>query len=161
MDFDSVTEKAAFKAGFMAYCKEAGWNDDQIEYRVKTAWGWLAPLAARLAPWAARAGQAMRSGGSLLGAGALGAGAAGAYGAARTVGENVPNAGLLFLGAPIAGGLALGGGLGWGAAKLTDPKITDDDLKADELEQAYRIQAKRLKARRDYEKYRSSRGLDS
>lgn len=245
MDFDSMTEKEAFKAGFMAYCKSANWADDQIEQRVKSArtffddykyylnqtwnpstWGELkgdtfdkvmtgAGRAAAGVGTAAGATAAAVAGGvpaglAAAGRGVLGAGRAGVSalgrllglgrtvtppvppagaaaapgmlgtllrwgpvaaiaggasrvggGAATAAGSNLGNLGLLALGAPIAGGLALGGGLGWGAAKLTDPKLTDDDLKADELEQAYRIQAKRLKARRDYEQYRSARSLDS
>lgn len=81
-----------------------------------------------------------------------------AGGAAATSPSTLGNAGLLFLGAPIAAGLAGGGALGWGAAKATDPKINEDDIKAQELEQAYKIQARRLKARREYEKYREARG---
>lgn len=271
MDSPAQTDKEAFKNGFLAYCKEAGWTEKEISELVKAAddptWGqfgyeflqnfnpwngrpkgtsygsvldrWYNPwttqqitekgeqglmrggqaamgvgaaagagagLAAgggaallaglralatgggRLAagaagaagPAAARIGSALKGGSryltvplyhasrwaSLPAAAALGAAgtnianAPSALGASATDPRNLANLTLLALGAPIAGGLALGGGLGYGAAKLTEPKETDDDLQAQEIEQAYKIQAKRLKARREYEQYRQARGLN-
>lgn len=59
-------------------------------------------------------------------------------------------------GVPIGLGLAGGGALGWGAAKLTEPQLDDDQIKAQELAHTYRVYADRLKARRKAKTYRPS-----
>jgi len=60
-------------------------------------------------------------------------------------------------GLPIAGGLAAGSALGWGAAKATEPDISEEDIKAQELADTYRIYANRAKANRKAHQYRVSR----
>lgn len=239
MNFDNMTEKEAFHAGFVAYCKEANWDESQILMHIKLAndvstsdilrelpgvmfgpagpkgTNWSDTIKKWYNPWGTdtnygrgeealmRTGQALMAAsaptavlGSLaLAPGYLMAGLGGLGAAARTVGSagaglgtrlglgslapaallgagmeggrrlataatnptNIGNSGLALLGLPVAAGAALGGGLGWGAAKMTEPKINEDDIKADEVEQAYRIQGRRLKARRDYEKYRAAK----
>lgn len=221
MDVANLTEQEAFKAGFLAFCKEAGLSEADVMSRIKLAkdptWGQFAyemaqnfnPLNGRpksqtglgsyadvlsrwYNPWTKqqigekgeetlmRIGQ---GGLALAGAGAAGAGLAAAPvltlgtalgsgvlgGAATGLGAMIgagglpgpravnPMLGLASL--PIVAGLAAGGGLGWGAAKMTEPNIRDEDIRAQEIEQLYRTQAKRLKARRDYEKYRQARSL--
>jgi hypothetical protein len=55
-------------------------------------------------------------------------------------------------------GLAGGGLLGYGAAKLTEQPAPDPEAaKIKELEQAYKIQAARMRARRAMKQYRSAR----
>jgi hypothetical protein len=39
MDVTDLTEQEAFKAGFLAFCKEAGWSDSDIAAHVKVAAG--------------------------------------------------------------------------------------------------------------------------
>lgn len=228
MDVADLTEQEAFKAGFLAFCKEAGLSEADVMSRIKLAkdptWGQFAyemaqnfnPLNGRpksqtglgsyadvlsrwYNPWTKqqisekgeetlmRIGQ---GGWGLAGAGAAGAGLAAApvltlgtalgsgvlglgsralggaatglgamLGAGAAGGPRAANPLLSLAAMPIVAGLAAGGGLGWGAAKMTEPNIRDEDLRAQEIEQVYRTQAKRLKARRDYEKYRQARGL--
>jgi len=60
-------------------------------------------------------------------------------------------------GLPLAAGLVAGGGLGWGAAKLTDPQIDDETLKSEELANTYRAYANRLRSRKKALQYRPAR----
>lgn len=69
------------------------------------------------------------------------------------------NLGLAMVGVPAALGLAGGGALGYGAAKLDEPDITADDIKAKEIAETYQRYTARLKARRAYQKYREARNL--
>jgi|APCry1669188879_1035177.scaffolds.fasta_scaffold05051_5 hypothetical protein len=66
-------------------------------------------------------------------------------------------AGLGIVGLPAGLGLALGGGLGYGAAKMDEPEITPDDIKAQELAKTYKTYTDRLKSRRAYQQYRAAR----
>lgn len=62
------------------------------------------------------------------------------------------------IGLPLAAGLLAGGGVGYGAAKMTEPDVPDPEVaKIKELEQAYKIQAARMRARRALKEYRSAR----
>jgi len=78
---------------------------------------------------------------------------------AGALGDAFKNVGLLTVGVPAAAGLALGGGLGYGAAKIDEPEITPDDIKAQELAETYKRYTDRLKARRAYQQYRASRQM--
>lgn len=124
-----LTDKEAFKVGFLARCVQDGLTPDQMLARVKLATDMLEKRAF--------------IGGLLSGA----AGAVG--GAAKSVaGYGVP---LALAAPPILGGLA-----GYGLAKATDIDDTDvDAIKNQELVEEYRRQAealKRQKAVRDYTK---------
>lgn len=61
---------------------------------------------------------------------------------------------------PAAAGLAIGGGIGHGAAKLNEPDITPEQIKAQEIANTYKVYTDRLKARRAYQKYRAARQLN-
>jgi hypothetical protein len=127
----NLTEKEAFRLGFLSRCAEEKLTGAALNDRIKCADGGLNP-----ADW-------------LL---PLGAGAAGLYLASRTpyVG---PVVGLLP-----AAGLAGGAGLGYMAAKMTEPDIEPADIKAQELADTYRVYAHRARANRQAKKYRQSRG---
>lgn len=62
-----------------------------------------------------------------------------------------------ILGLPAAAGLLGGAGLGYGAAKLTDPGISADDIKAQELAETYRMYAAKARANRKAHQYRTAR----
>lgn len=66
---------------------------------------------------------------------------------------------LALVGIPAGVGLALGGGLGYGAAKLDEPSVTPDDIKAQELAKTYKRFTDRIKARRAYQRYRAARQM--
>lgn len=124
-----LTDKEAFKVGFLARCVHDGLTPDQMLARVKQASDMLEKRAF--------------IGGLLSGA----AGAVG--GAAKSIaGYGIP---LALAAPPILGGLA-----GYGLAKATDIDDTDvDAIKNQELVEEYRRQAERLKrqkAVRDYTK---------
>jgi hypothetical protein len=67
--------------------------------------------------------------------------------------------GMAMVGLPAGLGLALGGGLGYGAAKMDEPSVTPDEIKAQELAKTYKRYTDRIKARRAYQQYRASRQL--
>jgi hypothetical protein len=131
-----VTAKEAFRLGFLARCAEEGLTGDHLEARIKSAaekksWWWTIPAA----------GAATLAGGSLLRGG---------------IHDAVSGAGTLA-GLIPAGGLLAGAGLGYGAAKLTEPNITDDDIKSQELADTYRIYAEKARANRRARQYRVAR----
>lgn len=137
---DDVSEKDAFKLGFLARCAEEQLVGAELETRIKRAgekqsWAW--PLLA------------------LAGAGAAGAGLG--SGAVSGAGNLLSGYGAL-LGTAGAAGLAGGAGLGYGLAHATTPRITDDEIRAQELAQTYRIYADRARAKnRAKKKYRVAR----
>ena len=144
MDFDRVTDKQAFKLGFAAYCADQNMTPEAAtEFAEKIA---LEPITTAAI---------------LTGLGSA------AYGGAKAVGGAIANnvlpaaktLGLLGIGIPTAAGLAIGGGLGYGAAKLNEPDVTPDDIKAQELAATYKRYTDRLKARRAYHQYRASRQM--
>lgn len=120
-----LTEKEAFRLGFLTRCAEEGLTGDALQTRIKAAAEKKADLAAFL---------------SLLG-GAARTGWEGAKGLAATGGQ-------LAIGVPAAVGLAGGGLGGYALAKFNEPNITDDDVKAQELADTYRRYAQRLKINR-------------
>ena len=130
-----VTAKEAFRLGFLARCAEEGLTGERLDTRIKSAaekqsLGWLLP-AAGLAAAGIGTAAALRGGLHDLASGA------------GTLAGLIP-----------AGGLIAGAGLGYGAAKLTEPNITDDDIKAQELADTYRIYADKAKANRRARQYR-------
>jgi hypothetical protein len=124
-----LTEKEAFRLGFLTRCAEEGLTGEDLRGRVKQASvnpaDWLLPI---------------------------GAGGLGLYLASRS-----PVVGPL-VGLVPAAGLAAGSALGYGAAKVTEPNISADDIKAQELADTYRIYAQRARANRQAKKYRQARG---
>ena len=133
-----VTTKEAFRLGFLARCAEEGLTGEHLNARIKSAAekqsiGWLIPAA-----------------------GLAAAGAGGLAIARGGVRDLASGAGTLA-GLIPAGGLLAGAGLGYGAAKMTEPNITDDDIKAQELADTYRIYAEKAKANRRARQYRVAR----
>ena len=134
MDFDSIDEKQAFKLGFAAYCSDQGMTTaEATQFAEKSAWGWGAAAAAIPG--------AISATGQALGHGV----------------EAAKKLSLIGLGLPAAAGLALGGGLGYGAAKFNEPDITPEDIKAQEIAETYKRYTDRIKARRAYQQYREAR----
>lgn len=60
----------------------------------------------------------------------------------------------LLLGLPVAAGLAGGGAIGYGLAKMHEPALDEDEIKAKEIADTYRVFAQRAKARRRLRQYR-------
>lgn len=137
---DAISEKDAFKLGFLARCAEEQLVGPALDARIKQA-------AEKRSLWPVLAG--------LAGAGALGYGAG--SGALSGMGNLLSGYGTL-LGTAGAAGLAGGAGLGYGLAHATTPNITDDEIRAQELAQTYRIYADRARAKnRMKKKYREAR----
>jgi len=131
-----VTAREAFRLGFLSRCAEEGLTAEALETRIKSAAekkSWVLPTAA-----------------------VVGAGLAGSNFIRGGLQDVVSGVGTLA-GLIPAGGLLAGAGLGYGAAKATEPNITDDDIKAQELADTYRIYAARAKANRRARQYRVSR----
>jgi hypothetical protein len=125
-----LTEKEAFRLGFLTRCAEEKLTGADLANRVKCAEGGL-----NAADW-------------LL---PMGAGAAGLYLASRA-----PYVGPL-VGLLPAAGLAGGAGLGYMAAKMTEPDISPEDIKAQELADTYRVYAHRARSQRAAKKYRQNK----
>jgi hypothetical protein len=130
-----LTEKEAFRLGFLTRCAEEGLTGSNLQSRIKSA------------------GEKQALVGYILPALALGGGLAALRGGAGELGSSLGT----LAGLPIAGGLAAGSALGWGAAKATEPDISEEDIKAQELADTYRIYANRAKANRKAHQYRVSR----
>lgn len=126
---DDISEKDAFKIGFLTRCAEEQLTGAALDDRIKSAAekrSWLWPLLALGTAGAAGAG---------LGRGVLGG-----------AGDLLSGYGTL-LGTAGAAGLAGGAGIGYGLAHATTPNITDDEIRAQELAQTYRIYADRARAK--------------
>lgn len=121
-----VTNKEAFRLGFLTRCAEEGLTGEELRGRIKQAFmvptGYAVPALAVLGGLALASGQ----GGSLG----------------------------TIAGLPSAVGLAGGAALGYGAAKLTEPDISADDIKAQELADTYRVYARKMEAARKARQYR-------
>ena len=131
-----VTAKEAFRLGFLARCAEEGLTGEHLSARIKSAaekQSWIIPALS------------------------LGATALGGLAIARSGVKDVTNGAGLLAGLIPAGGLLAGAGLGYGAAKMTEPNITDEDIKAQELADTYRIYAEKAKANRRARQYRVAR----
>jgi phosphate/sulfate permease len=122
-----LTDREAFKVGFLKQCATEGLSPDEILSRVKTA-SYMLEKRAFI--------------GGLIGGAANAAG-----GALKTVGSyGLP---LALAAPPILGGLA-----GYGLAKATDVDDTDvDAIKNRELVEEYRRQAEKLKRQRAVRDY--------
>jgi len=131
-----VTAKEAFRLGFLARCAEEGLTGEPLNARIKNAaekQSWIIPA---------------------LG---LGATAVGGLALARGGVRDLASGAGVMAGLIPAGGLLAGAGLGYGAAKMTEPNITDSDIKAQELADTYRIYAEKAKANRRARQYRVAR----
>ena len=144
----SLTEKDAFKLGFLARCAEEQLRGEALEQRIaaagawadneKTASGWV-----KFSPFD-------------LGGGSLGGLNSAAWSALKGIG--MAGAGILTAPFPV---VALGGGAaGYGAAKMLEPDVSDEDVKAQELAATYKLYADKAKARRKSRKYRLERGSE-
>lgn len=58
------------------------------------------------------------------------------------------------VGLPILAGILAGGGLGYGAAKLTEPDVDLNEIRAKEIANTYRVYAQRAAARKKMRSYR-------
>lgn len=121
-----VTNKEAFRLGFLTRCAEEGLTGEELHGRIKQA---IALPTSYAVPALA-----------VLGGLALASGQGGSLGT--------------IAGLPSAVGLAGGAALGYGAAKMTEPDISADDIKAQELADTYRIYAKKMEAARKARMYR-------
>jgi hypothetical protein len=136
-----VTDKEAFRIGFLSRCAEEGLTGDALTARIKSAaekksWVWPA-LTYGLG--GALAAESLRRGGVTGGVKDFGLGALG------------------LIGTGAAAGLAGGAGLGYGLASATEPNISDDDIRSQELAQTYKILADKARAKRKAKEYRAPR----
>lgn len=159
MDLDSVDVKTAFKMGFVAYCADNGMSKESTAAFIeKSAAGWgsvVRPLLDNVAkPALKNIGKGFAWAAPFFAMDAV-------KGVGTTAKELAPVLAGLGVGVPVASGLALGSGLGWGAAKLNEPDITPEDIKAKELADTYKQYTDRLQARRAYQQYRQARGHNS
>jgi hypothetical protein len=130
-----MSEKEAFRLGFLTRCAEEGLTGPALQERMKIAAEKKA-IAEYLIP------------------GAL---ALGGLGLARGIAG--PELTGTMIGLPAAAGLAGGAALGYGAAKVTEPDISADDIKAQELADTYRVYAAKARANRKAQKYRTHRAI--
>jgi len=121
-----VTNKEAFRLGFLTRCAEEGLTGDALQTRIKQAF--TAPTSYAVPALAVLGGLALASGQG----GSLG----------------------VIAGLPAAAGLAGGAALGYGTAKMTEPDISADDIKAQELADTYRVYSRKLEAARKARQYR-------
>jgi len=133
----SLTEKDAFKLGFLSRCAEERLVGRALEQRIAAAGDWAArdKKASELykyVPPALSPGDIASAGFKSLGSGAL-----------------------ALLAAPFAAVPVIGAGAGYGAAKMIEPQISDDDIKAQELAATYKLYADKAKARRKSRKNRN------
>lgn len=123
-----VTEKEAFRLGFLTRCAEEGLTGAALDTRIKKA---SVPLGYAIPTLATLGGLAV------------------ATGHGGSVGT--------LVGLPAAIGLGTGAALGYGTAKVTEPDISADDIKAQELADTYRIYADKVRAARKAREYRLRR----
>lgn len=133
-----MTDRDAFKLGFLGRCVEAGLSGPEIAARVEAAREKVAGF------------------GAMLGAEGWGAAKSLGKGTAKALSGLVLGYGgpLLLAGPPLAGAAA-----GFGLAKATDIDDTDlDDIKDQELVDEYRRQAEKLRQQRAVRDFRRLRG---
>lgn len=132
-----ITEKDAFKLGFLTRCAEEQLTGSALDARLEKV--------AELNKQAAGGGWTEYSPAkwSLPGLGAINAGGRALLGYAQAL-YAVPPA-LSILG---------GSAAGYGAAKMLEPQISDDEIRARELADTYKLYAEKAKARRKAKQYR-------
>jgi hypothetical protein len=136
----SLTEKDAFKLGFLTRCAEESLSGGALAQRIADAGQWAAQEKTAKNPLVTFSPLD-------LGPGALARGVGG-------LGETLTAGGLAILSAPFVAAPIAGAGLGYGAAKMIEPGISDEDVKAQELAATYKLYADKAKARRKGRKYR-------
>lgn len=140
----SLTEKEAFKLGFLARCAEEQLHGAALEQRIAEAGAWAA---------SEKNAETSGGGGSWFKYNPM---PISLSGLANTVGT----AGSMILAAPFPL-VGLGGAAaGYGAAKMLEPNIGDDDIKSQELAATYKLYADKAKARRKSRKYRAETGSE-
>lgn len=136
----SLTDKDAFKLGFLARCAEEKLHGEALEQRLNMVEAWVdsdtAKTASNWAKW-----------NPIDIAGLLGSGVSNSW-------NNLTLGGAALLSAPFALAPVAGGALGYGAAKMVEPAVNDDEIKAQELAATYKLYADKAKARRKARKYR-------
>jgi hypothetical protein len=134
---DQLSDKDAFKLGFLTRCAEEQLVGGALQTRIKRA-SWFLP--------------------ALLGLGVAGAAGYGAGSGVMGGAKNLLSGYAGLLGAAGAGGLTGGAALGYGLGNMTAPSISDDEIRAQELAQTYRVYADRARAKkRMTKKYREPR----
>lgn len=144
----SLTEKDAFKLGFLVRCAEEQLLGPKLAERLTAAGDWASarPDGEKTASW-------FKFSPLEIGGGRL-------SGAAGSALQNVGTLGTAILTAPFPivglGGVAAG----YGAAKMLEPDISDEDIKSQELAATYKLYADKAKARRKSRKYRAETGSE-
>lgn len=131
-----INEQDAFKLGFLTRCAEEKLTGAALNTRLekvaefnKRGWGesWLPGVVGR---------------------------------AAGGISSGVRDLGAAYFGAlslPFAASILAGGGLGYGAAKITEPRISEDEIRTKELADTYKMYADKAKSRRKAVRYRTRR----
>ena len=127
----NITEKEAFRLGFLARCAEEKLIGAELDTRLNK----VAALSEKTAqnplfniiPASVDPVEAFK---------ALGTGAK------------------AMLGLPFAASILAGGGLGYGTARMLEPKIDEDEIKAQELAATYKLYADKAKNRKKIRQYR-------
>jgi hypothetical protein len=141
----SLTEKDAFKLGFLARCAEENLHGEALDHRILAAGAWAATEKTaeglfKVNPLNIGVGPTVSSVGSLAkGLGTFGAG---------------------MLTLPFAVGIPAAAGVGYGTAKMLEPDVSDEDIRAQELAATYKLYADKAKARRKSRKYRVEGGSE-
>lgn len=144
-----ISDKDAFKLGFMSRCAEEGLTGADLDARLAKA----AEFNKTAAP----------------GGGGGGASSGQLYKIAPTTisppgipgisdiwngGKQVTLAYLTALGIPFGGAILGGSALGYGAGKMVEPPVDDDELRAQELAATYKLYADKAKQRKKLRQYR-------
>lgn len=141
----SLTEKEAFKLGFLARCAEEHLRGDALEARIAAAGAWAGSektsnLLFKYSPYSISPGLAAEAAGSAV--------------------KGITGAGIGMLTLPYVLAPMAAGAAGYSAAKMIEPTISDEDVKAQELAATYKLYADKAKARRKSRKYRREGGSE-
>lgn len=128
-----ITEKEAFRLGFLARCAEEKLAGAALDARLEKAASFIEKAASSPVKFSP-----VDIGGSSLAAG----------------GKSLLDAAWGLLGLPYAGAIVAGGGLGYGTAKMLEPRVDEDEVKAQELMNTYKLYADKAKARKKVRQYR-------
>jgi hypothetical protein len=124
-----ITEKEAFRLGFLARCAEEKLSGAALDARLEKA----AESPVKFSPVD-------------LGVPSLAAG-----------GKSLLDSAWGMLGLPFGMSILAGGGLGYGTAKMLEPRVDEDEVKAQELMNTYKLYADKAKARKKVRQYRTGR----
>lgn len=147
----SLTDKDAFKLGFLARCAEEKLCGEALDQRLAAVESWInLPAAEKEAAGGAPARPWFNyspidwGSSTLSNLGSALRGGAGVITTGGTMALAAP-----FVAVPAATALA-----GYGTAKMIEPTVSDEDVKAQELAATYKLYAEKAKARRKARKYR-------